>query len=264
MPAELITDDQPRIKFQAERQGQAPYVGSNASLADLADLMAELEASGVIPTLNDGLAAGNCAIAVIAVESAAHSSSSFSASTAGAVAAAGDRRKGKQHDCPPPKQPEGMWVSRSGKQPGVLMHPSDFVLVTDFDRGSWSARYVSSLEEARPTSDSPLHAAALLSDAQAAYGWSEKPLVAVHGHALAEGAGLDLAQRLGFPISHEATLFSTPEDLRELEQLFAAHPYPQHRCYIRKGHGFFLLGRSVGEVRQNFRELILPYLEDLS
>ena len=58
-------------------------------------------------------------------------------------------------------------------------------------------------------------------------------------------AGLELAGRLGIPISHVATLFSTPEDRQQLESLFAAHPYPQHRCFVRRSHGFFLLGRWV-------------------
>ncbi len=49
--------------------------------------------------------------------------------------------------------------------------------------------------------------------------------------------GLSYASRLGLPISAHATLFSTPEDLAELEALFRSHPYPQHRCYIRRGHG---------------------------
>ena len=87
MPAELITEDQPRIKFRSERQGPAPDVRVTASLADLADLMAELEASGVIPILNDGLAAGNCAIAAEAVESSASSSSSRSSSIPDGTAA---------------------------------------------------------------------------------------------------------------------------------------------------------------------------------
>lgn len=72
--------------------------------------------------------------------------------------------------------------------------------------------------------------------------------------------GLELAQRLGFPISHQATLFSTPEDLEQLSALFAAHPYPRHRCYVRRGHGFFVLGRSVDEVRQIVEQEILPHL----
>ena len=78
-----------------------------------------------------------------------------------------------------------------------------------------------------------------------AYNNPTVPYLCTHFEGWNVAAGLDLPQRLVFPISHEATLFSTPEDLRELEQLFAAHPYPQHKCYNRKGHGFFLLGRSV-------------------
>lgn len=40
-------------------------------------------------------------------------------------------------------------------------------------------------------------------------------------------AGLDAARRLGLPISEHETLFSTPPDLDELEDLLNAHPYPQ-------------------------------------
>lgn len=47
-----------------------------------------------------------------------------------------------------------------------------------------------------------------------------------------------------------------------LQALFAAHPYPQQHVYIRKGHGFFLLGSSVEDCRHSFRNLILPHLGD--
>ena len=39
----------------------------------------------------------------------------------------------------------------------------------------------------------------------------------------------------GIPVSERETLFSTPEDLAELEALLRAHPYPQHSVYIRSG-----------------------------
>jgi hypothetical protein len=40
-------------------------------------------------------------------------------------------------------------------------------------------------------------------------------------------AGLAEARRLGLPISEQETLFSTPPDLQQLEDLLMAHPYPQ-------------------------------------
>ncbi|PNW86255.1 hypothetical protein CHLRE_02g078912v5 [Chlamydomonas reinhardtii] len=113
----------------------------------------------------------------------------------------------------------------------------------------------------RPSSDSPLLAAALSPGAAEAYGWALAPTVVLHGHALAEGEGLAYAaEELGLPISQRATLFSTPEDLAELESVFRSHPYPQHTCYIRRGHGFFLLADCVAEARRHFESLIVPWL----
>jgi hypothetical protein len=43
--------------------------------------------------------------------------------------------------------------------------------------------------------------------------------------------GLAEARRLGLPISEQETLFSTPPDLQQLEDLLMAHPYPQV-CFI--------------------------------
>lgn len=161
--AEVISEDQPRIKFQTHREGPLTLAHDSTTLADLAELMAKLEECGCTPILNDNLVAGNCAIAAAACSTA--------------------------HDSPASQQP-GMFVSRSGKQPGVTMTPNDFVLVTSFDVATWSAQYRSVQVEAQPTSDTPLHAAALLApNVQEAYGWGEAPLVAVHGHALAEGEG---------------------------------------------------------------------------
>ena len=71
-------------------------------------------------------------------------------------------------------------------------------------------------------------------------------------------AGLELARQKGFPISDEETLFSTPQDLAALEALFLRHPYPRHRCHIRRGHGFLLLGRSLSEVEDFFEQHINP------
>lgn len=72
--------------------------------------------------------------------------------------------------------------------------------------------------------------------------------------------GLKEAARLGLPISERETLFSTPEDLSELEGLFRSHAYPHHRCFIRKGHGFFVLGTDVQDARRVLEQCVLPYL----
>jgi hypothetical protein len=63
------------------------------------------------------------------------------------------------------------------------------VLVTSFDCELWSAMFASAEPDIRPSSDTPLHFAALSPACRAKYNWSEAPQVAVHGHALAEGIG---------------------------------------------------------------------------
>lgn len=52
------------------------------------------------------------------------------------------------------------------------------------------------------------------------------PSIGAHLHP----SGLEVAAALGIPISSQETLFSTPEDLDQLEQLLRSHHYPQHRC----------------------------------
>lgn len=224
--AELITEECPRIKFATKCVRRLECLDSDTGqLLKLSALMHRMEELGGAPILNDNLVGGNCAIA---------------------PGEAG-------HDT-------GLaLVSRSGKAPGYQLQPGDFVLVTSFDRTAWAAEYGSTDPELRPSSDSPLLVAAL-SCGGTEYGWAEAPHVVLHGHALADGEGLSYASRLGLPISAHATLFSTPEDLAELEALFRSHPYPQHRCYIRRGHGFFLLARSIVEAEQLFTELVEPWL----
>jgi hypothetical protein len=214
----------------------------------------------------------------------------------------------------PAQAPEGdqtVLVSRSGKAAGALLQPADWARVTRFDRGTWSACYESSAPDIRPSSDTPLLQSCLLGDqCKARYGWGQSPNIALHGHALAEGAGgfdggrtpatgsftqhavsgrarprrsclaprcdaphalasppaaaphppagLAAAQQLGLPISDHETLFSTPEDLDALEALFLAFPYPQHRLYVRKGHGFFLLGQTCEEVQRVLEGVVAP------
>jgi hypothetical protein len=74
-------------------------------------------------------------------------------------------------------------------------------------------------------------------------------------------AGLVYAAAKGIPISEHETLFSTPEDLHELELLFKAHPYPEHRCFVRLGHGFFIIGSDMEDVQQTFESLVEPFLK---
>jgi len=223
--AEIITDDQPRIKFETRWVGPVngtPRFGcDDDEVARLAALQNELEAQGVIPILCDGLVGGNCAI----------------------------------------RLPTGdLLISKSGKPPSTPLCPSDMVELTSFDRATWTAAYRSPSADIRPSSDSPLHYAALAKDSCERYCWGASPSVAVHGHALAEGAGVEAAQRAGMPISDKETLFSTPDDLEALEVLFREFPYPEHRCFIRRGHGFFLLARDVAEAEHLFQALVLPLI----
>jgi len=183
---EVITEDAPRIKFQAQWQGrfEANKLRHEhiVELARLASLQTSLEDQGIIPILSDGFVGGNCAI------------------------------KFSTEDL--------LLVTKSGKSPGVKVQPQDFVCLTGFDRLAWKATFTSPHEEIRPSSDAPLHFAALADDCCRRYGFSEARGVAVHGLALADGEGLKAAEQVGMPISHEETLFSTPEDLQALEELF--------------------------------------------
>lgn len=273
-----------RIKFTARRVGGLQQLPRALARRELAALMQRLEQRGLLPVLDDGLVGGNCALAAAGGESAA------------ATRAGGGDASSSPDD--PGWPPGSLLVSRSGKAPGAVLGEGDWVLLTSFDTSAWAAEYRSTAEERRPTSDAPLHAAALGAGAADRYGWARAPVVAVHGHALAAGEGLDRARRAGLPVSEEATLFSTPADLAALEALFRwvferggrardrraaclalaahalptahplltfrpprrAHPYPAHRCYVRRGHGFTVLAGSVAEAAAYFDERLLPLL----
>lgn len=49
-----------------------------------------------------------------------------------------------------------LFVSRTGKPPGLHLQPSDFVQVVSFDKAEWKAVYRSAHPDYRPTSDTPL------------------------------------------------------------------------------------------------------------
>ena len=245
--AEIISEEQPRIKFQSNYAGNYDILNPemNAERLKLANLQSKLEALGVIPVLNDGLVGGNCSIraslelpldVIIQPDS-------------------GD-------DLLSTNQNTNIFISKSGKDPGATLTIPDFVLLTNFDRSQWTATYKSQNINTRPSSDAPLHAATLDLTSCSRYGWSRCPRVAVHGHALEQGEGLQAAINAGMPISEEETLFSTPADLDALENLFKKYPYPEHRCYIRRGHGFFLLADSVADAEVQFDTLILPLLKN--
>lgn len=224
---ELISEDNPRIKFSAKWEG--PWdrdVEGNEEvqekLIELGELQTYLEEVGVIPILNDGLVGGNCSMM---------------------VEMQGERK---------------LFVSRSGKEPKSVLRPQDFVQIAEFDQKQWSVAYKSKYKEITPTSDTPLHVAALLQCHPPA--WTQQPMVVIHGHALAEGAGLDAAKQQGFPISNEVTLFSTRQDLAALEDLFTKYPYPQNQCYVRKGHGFLLLAKDTRHAAHYFNTILEPLI----
>lgn len=222
---ELITDDRPRIKFTAIYLGPCPLLSDvcRTRLERLSSLQEELERAGAIPILNDGLVGGNCALS-------------------------NDEEDGS------------VLISRSGKPPGQRLTPDDFVLVERFDRSSWSAEYRTGGTDAmRPSSDTPMHMVALSPDVEERFGWSSKPTVALHGHALAETEeDLRAVEAAGMPVSEVETLFSTPEDLQALETLFVKYPFPEYKCYIRKGHGFLLLAEDLGDAQRQWRRSVLP------
>ncbi|EFJ44037.1 hypothetical protein VOLCADRAFT_106561 [Volvox carteri f. nagariensis] len=243
---ELITEDRPRIKFTTRFVGKLVCLtDAHTELHSLSRLMSRMEALGAAPILNDGQVAGNCAINPQILHR--HGATEMSSASA------------QSGDSPTQGPPGLALVSMSGKPPGHALDPNkDFVLVTAFDRISWAAEYRSREPSIRPSSDTPLLTAALARGVD--YGWQDTPLVVLHGHALAEGEGLSYAAELGLPVSSHETLFSTPEDLSELEALFRLHPYPQNRCYIRRGHGFFLLSKTVAEAEEWFAKWVQPWL----
>ena len=151
-----------------------------------------------------------------------------------------------------------MLVSKSGKFAGETIGPRDFALLHSFDRARWSAEFSSPSEAINPSSDSPLLWAALCEGERHGFARSRLPRVALHGHALATPED---AHALGYPISHEQTLFSTREDVDALTALFARHPFPTTRVWIRRGHGFFILADSIDDALAVFRNEIVPHMK---
>ena len=220
---EIVSKELPRVKFGAKRIGK-PRLNNAVLLSQLQELGAlqhHLEEIGVVPILEDGLVGGNCSLKAFHTEI--------------------------------------LFVSPSGKEPFMELQARDFVEVENFDRTGWCCEFRSFCESQKPTSDLPLHVAAL-KGSKCTSSWPHLPNVVVHGHALADGEGLDAAKRSGFPISDRETLFSTPDDLVELENLFLQHPYGTTRCYIRRGHGFVVLADSVKDASSFISKTIEPLL----
>lgn len=186
--AEVIGPGGPRIKFAAHRTGELLLpAAALPPLGRLAALMHRLEERGVIPVLDDGLVGGNRAIVASAASNGSGDDGNGSSMVASSSGASGAGDRGSSSGAAAALQ--GVLISRSGKPPNHALQAGDWVLLQRFDPASWSAEYLSASEAARPSSDAPLHAAALGPGAAERYGWAEAPAVAVHGHALAEGPG---------------------------------------------------------------------------
>ena len=148
-------------------------------------------------------------------------------------------------------------VSKSGKLSGPPRSIEDeFCIVTGFDREEWSLEYYAKDSSTLPTSDSPLHHAVL--HAATEFQWDETPYVSLHGHALETA---DEAERLGLPCSVEETLFSTPDDMYALLSLLKENPFPMHKVFIRKGHGFVVLGKTTSETVETFKTNVVPFIQ---
>ena len=222
--------ERPRVKFNCEWTGtaqlnslcDADYIVSQ--LSRLSELYQMMEGMGLIPILQDGLVAGNCSCSC----------------------------------------DSGLFVSKSGKEPGSPLLTSDFVLVADFDRHTWKCRYKTlgglDSSKVKPSSDTPLHFFSLQHGSVGTRSWKCRPRFAIHGHALANGVQLERARMANFPVSARPTMFSTEEDLEALESLYIEFPYPEHQCFIRKGHGFILLTESIDEALFFIEKRIRPLL----
>lgn len=137
---EVVTEEQPRIKFQCQRQGDCePLYLDTPGLQDLIKLCQRMEELGAAPVLNDGLVGGNAGILVVSEGSGVllHRQPAQITST---------------HAVPPlpplPQDAPGisssgptLFVTRSGKPPALHMGPGDFVAVTGFCEAAWSATY---------------------------------------------------------------------------------------------------------------------------
>jgi len=218
-----------RVKYSSTWKGSvADFLHDNGSARDayykttseLADALQLLEQSGAAPVAEDGKVAGNVATRIVA------------------------------------DGLDFLVVSKSGRLSGQAASvEDDFCIVTEFDPVQWSLTYYASDSSTLPTSDAPLHHAALRASRE--FQWDETPYVSLHGHALETA---DKAEQLGLPCSAKETLFSTPEDTRELLSLLKEYQFPLHRIFVRKGHGFVVLGKTTAETVETFKTNVVPFI----
>ena len=89
-----------------------------------------------------------------------------------------------------------MLISRSGRSPKDPVDlERDFIVVSSFDSSEWCARYSSSAEASRPSSDTPLHWHSLV-EAPRSCGWATKPKFVLHGHSFATKVSLQNSRSL--------------------------------------------------------------------
>ncbi len=219
-----------RVKFGTVWKGGIEALAMDSQMeqfytdacTDMAEALWELEECGVTPVLPDGKVGGNAA----------------------AILEFG----GQRH----------LLVSKSGKMAGQKMDIThDTCVVTNFDSNTWAADFLSKDPTVLPTSDTPMHFTAL--NAHINFNWSDIPGAALHGHALETE---EEAEKFHLPISTEESLFSTPEDTQALLDLMFQYPYPQNRVFIRKGHGFYILGKDIKDAMKTFYEKVKPYMKN--
>jgi len=217
-----------RVKFEAVWKGTVADFVCEHDMQDvyqkitseLAKALQLLESSGAAPVAEDGKVAGNVAARIV---------------------------KGDL---------DILIVSKSGKQSGQSVSTEDdFCIITGFDPVQWSVNFYASSSSTLPTSDTPLHHAAL--HAAEEFHWAEVPYVSLHGHALETE---DKAEQLGLPCSDKETLFSTPDDMHELVSLLKQYPFPLHKVFVRKGHGFLVLGKTTSETLESFKVKVMPFI----
>ena len=190
----------------------------HTALEMLADILWEMELAGVAPILADGRVGGNAAMRI------------------------------------PDADKEVMIVTKSGKRAGKHLDiEKDICIVVACDLDAWAVEYYAASDSILPTCDSPMHYAAF--SAYRKYGWSSRPDVILHGHALQTE---EAARQYDLPISTRETAASTPEDTAALMELFGTYAYPESKVFIRKGHGFVILAGDVEEGMAIFRNVVKP------
>ena len=145
-------------------------------------------------------------------------------------------------------------ISRLGRGPDEPVDlERDFVCCVDFDSEEWRAKFRGNAkDDVKPSSDFPLHWYSLVEAAKACH-WEQEPKFVLHGHSFASSEDAEL---LNCPISEEETLFSTKEDVDALRTLLVGYAYPEHKVFIRKGHGFLIFAESMVDATKQLHNML--------